>query len=114
MNDREALDLLTADLYAAISFRSGEEPDLKRLKSLFLLPGLLINNNGKAPVVWDAAGFIETYRQQIVAGAVRSFREEEITDLTELFGAIAHRFSTYQARFQERPTEVVIQGINSI
>ena len=114
MNDREDLDLLTADLYAAISFRPGGAPALEELKSLFLLPGILINNNGDAPVVWDVAGFMETYRQQIAAGAVRSFMEEEITDRTELFGAIAHRFSTYQARFRGEPAEAVIQGINSI
>jgi hypothetical protein len=114
MNDSESIDLLTADLYAAISFRPGEEPNLEKLKSLFLLPGVLINNNGEVPVVWDVAAFSETYRQQIAAGAVHSFMEEEIIDRTELFGAIAHRFSTYQARFRGEPAEAVIQGINSI
>jgi hypothetical protein len=114
MNDREALDLLTADLYAAISFRPGEAPDLGKLESLFLLPGVLINNNGETPVVRDVAGFSETYRQQIAAGAVKSFMEEEITERTDLFGAIAQRFSTYQARFRGEPGEAVIQGINSI
>ena len=114
MTELESLDQLTQDLYAAISFRSGEAPDLERLPSLFLLPGVLINNNGEEPVIWDVAGFMETYRQQTAAGAVHSFMEEEITDRTELFGAIAHRFSTYQARFRGEPAEAVIQGINSI
>jgi hypothetical protein len=114
MNDREAIDLLTADLYASISFRPGETPDLERLASLFLLPGLLINNNGEEPVVWDVAAFSETYREQIAAGAVHSFMEEEITDRTELFGNVAHRFSTYQARIRGGKTDAVLQGINSL
>jgi hypothetical protein len=114
MNDREAIDLLTADLYTAISFRPGEEPNLEKLKGLFLLPGILINNNGETPVVWDVAAFSETYRQQLAAGAVHSFMEEEITDRTELFGTVAHRFSTYQARLRGRQSDAVIQGINSI
>ena len=114
MDEIESLDLLTRNLYAAISFGAGGKPDLQRLKSLFLLPGILINNNLEAPVVWDLEAFIETYRQQISGGAVHSFMEEEITSRTELFGAIAHRFSTYQARVQEGDSEAVIQGINSI
>jgi hypothetical protein len=114
MNDREALDLLTADLYAAISFRPGQEPNLEKLKSIFLLPGRLINNNAPAPVVWDVRDFSETYREQIASGAVQSFMEEEITDRTELFGNVAHRFSTYQARFRGEPAEAVVRGINSI
>jgi hypothetical protein len=114
MTELESLDQLTRGLYAAISFQPGGAPDLEKLQRLFLLPGNLINNNGEAPVVWDVAAFIETYRGQIAAGAVHSFMEEEITDRTELFGAIAHRFSTYQARFRGEPAEALVQGINSI
>jgi hypothetical protein len=114
LDDLEAIDQLTRDLYAAISFRPGGAPDLGKLESLFLLPGVLINNNGETPVVRDVAGFTETYRQQIAAGAVYSFMEEELAERTELFGAIAQRFSTYQARFRGEPGEAVIQGINGI
>jgi hypothetical protein len=114
MDDREAIDLLTTDLYAAISFRPGGKPDLDRLKGLFRLPGILVNNNGEEPVVWDVEGFVHTYGQQIDGGSVHSFMEEEITDRTELFGAVAHRFSTYQARFRGEDSAAVIQGINSI
>ena len=114
MVDLQEIDQLTKELYAAISFEPGGQPGLDRLPGLFQPPGTLINNNGKEPVIWDVAGFMETYRQQIAAGAVHSFMEEEITDRTELFGAIAHRFSTYQARFRGEPAEAVIQGINSI
>ena len=47
-------------------------------------------------------------------GRCHSFAEEEISGRTELFGSIAHRFSTYQARVQAGDSEAVILGINSI
>ena len=65
-------------------------------------------------MIWNLEAFIETYRQQLSGGALHSFIEEEISDQTELFGSVAHRFSTYQARFRAGQSEAVIQGINSI
>jgi hypothetical protein len=114
MKDLEAIDLLTRNLYAAISFGAGGKPDLSGLRSLFLPPGNLINNNEENPLVWDLEAFVEIYRHQIATGAVASFAEEEITGRTEIFGNIAHRFSSYQARVQAGDSEAVILGINSI
>lgn len=114
MKDLETIDLLTRNLYSAISFTLGKHPDLNRLKGLFLPPGKLINNNEENPLVWDVEAFAEIYRHQIAAGEVASFAEEEITGRTEIFSNIAHRFSTYQARIQAGDSEAVILGINSI
>jgi hypothetical protein len=115
MNDREAIDLLTADLYAAISFEADGEPDLEKLKRLFLPQGLLINNNSEEyPVIWDPEEFIATYRQQIESGAVLSFLEKEIAGRTDLFGTVAHRLSTYEARFRTADGDFPVRGINSI
>jgi hypothetical protein len=114
MNDLEAIAQRTKALYAAISFAPGKHPDLDGLKRLFLLPGNLINNNEENPEAWDVEAFLESYRQQISSGAVASFVEEEISGRTEIFGNIAHRFSTYQARFPAANSEAVILGINSI
>jgi hypothetical protein len=114
MNDLEALDILTAELYAAISFEEGGEPDLEKLKSLLLPQGVLINNNEEHPVIWDPEEFIATYRQQIDSGAVVAFLEKEITGRTELFGTIAHRLSTYEARFRTADGHLPVRGINSV
>lgn len=114
ISDQEALDLLTAQLYAAISFEKGGEPDLEKLKSLFLPQGLLINNNEEHPVIWNPEEFIATYRQQIDGGAVVAFLEKEITGRTGLFGTIAHRRSTYEARFRTADGTFPVKGINSI
>jgi hypothetical protein len=114
LDNLEALDQLTRDLYAAISFKPGEEPDLEGLKRLFWPPGLLINNNEANPVVWEVEGFIATYRQQIESGAVLSFLEKEIAGRTDLFGTVAHRLSTYEARFRTADGDFPVRGINSI
>lgn len=115
MDNLEALDQLTRDLYAAISFEEGGEPELEKLKRLFLPQGLLINNNSEEyPVIWDPEEFIATFRQQIDSGAVISFREREIAGRTELFGTVAHRLSTYEARFRTADGDFPVRGINSI
>jgi len=59
-------------------------------------------------------GFIADYRQQIDSGAVISFREREITGRTELFGTVAHRFSTYETCFRTADGDFPVRGINSI
>jgi hypothetical protein len=114
LNNLEALDILTAELYAAISFEAGGKPDLEKLKGLFLPQGLLINNNEEHPVIWDPEEFSATYRQQIDSGAVLAFFEKEIAGRTELFGTIAHRFSTYEALFRTADGDFPVRGINSI
>jgi hypothetical protein len=40
--------------------------------------------------------------------------KEEISGRTEIFGNIAHRFNTYQARFRATNSKAVILEINSI
>jgi len=51
---------------------------------------------------------------QVSAGSLKSFSEREVAERTEIFGKIAHRFSTYEARFNPDDPEPLAIGINSI
>jgi len=111
--DQMKIDELTGALYSCISFRQGEKPDLARLKSLFIKEGILINNNDD-PLIFTIDQFADAIAYQISAGSLNSFSEEEVAERTEIFGKIAHRFSTYEARFDPDDAEPLTIGINSI
>jgi len=111
--DQTKIEELTNSLYSCISFRQGEQPDLARLKSLFIKEGMLINNNGD-PLIFTIDQFVDALGYQVSAGSLKSFSEREVAERTEIFGKIAHRFSTYEARFDPDDPEPLTIGVNSI
>jgi hypothetical protein len=62
--------------------------------------------------------FIEVVQEQIKSGDLEAFREQEIASKTEVFGKIAHRFSTYEAYirslYKRKRCSSVYVGFNSI
>jgi hypothetical protein len=112
--DLMEIDELTELLYSCISFRQGERPDLERLKGLFIKVGILINNNDDDPLIFTIDNFVKAIDYQISAGSLKSFSEREVAGKTEVFGKVAHRFSTYEARFDPDDAEPLSLGINSI
>lgn len=108
------LDELTKELYASISFAKGEQPDLEKLKTFFYNGGKLINNSAAQPKEFTVAQFADMVQEQIDKGQLESFSEQEVSSKTEVFGKIAHRFSTYEARFDVSSVAPFAVGVNSI
>lgn len=108
------IDRVTSALYSSICFEEGGKPALDKLRNLFIPEGKLTNNNDDPPVVMSVDQFINTFNQQLSSGTLKSFYEGEISSRTELFGRIAHRFSTYEAKFNLGTSEQLAIGINSI
>mgnify|MGYP003576828775 FL=1 len=100
-------------LYASISFNKGASPGVKKLKKLFVDGGKLINNSNEQPVIYTVDSFIEAYTVQLQAGSIWLLRELETHAVTEEFGRIAHRFSTYSL-FINNQEVPLSKGINSI
>ena len=73
----------------------------------------LINNNDD-PLIFTIDQFVDAVGYQVSAGSLKSFSEREVAERTEIFGKIAHRFSTYEARFDPEDPEPLTVGINSI
>jgi len=89
------LDRLAAEFFRAVSFEAGEVPSYQNIYALFIEPGLLIKNSGATPEVASVRQFIEPRQATVSAGALTRFNEAELSETTEIFGNVAHRFSAY-------------------
>jgi len=92
---KSELDRPTAEFFHAVSFEAGEAPAYQRINALFIDAGLLIKNSGPTPEICSVRQFIETRQATVSAGELTRFEEAELSETTEIFGNVAHRFSVY-------------------
>ena len=103
-------------LYANISFKKNTSPTLAKLKDIFYGKGMLLNNSTGQPKQYTLQEFTSIIEGQVNAGKVLAFEEKEVSSETELFGNIAHCFSTYETGYLLTGRDEFInkRGINSI
>jgi hypothetical protein len=99
--------------FSAVSFEAGTVPAYERLRALVLPGGLLIKNSGDTPEVATVDEFIAARQPLVDAGELTSFSEFEIHAITEVFGQVAHRLSTYGKRGVANGTPFAGQGVIS-
>jgi hypothetical protein len=90
----QELGSLLGDFFAAVSF-TDEPPAYDRLHDLFTEGGRLIRTSGPAPEVTNVEQFVTSRQALVHSGVLRSFQELELMGITEIFGRVAHRFSSY-------------------
>jgi hypothetical protein len=113
--DVESVDAIIHSLYQVISGPAGEKRNWERLRYLFIEEGRMIPTGRKADGSYVKK--VLTVEEYIASSGPyiekEGFYEEEIGRKTEMFGNIAHVFSTYAAR--KKPDEpAFMRGINSI
>src|SRR5215207_7487379 len=95
---RAELKALIDEFFRAVSFASGHRPAYARIRDLFIDDGKLIRNSSELPEISSIDDFIASRQSMVASGALTSFEEVETAETTEVFGNIAHRFSTYEKR----------------
>ncbi|MEJ8842566.1 hypothetical protein WG954_09230 [Lacibacter sp. H375] len=114
--DVETIDAIIASLYNVISGPAGEPRNWNRMRSLFLPEGKLVATAVRPTgEVVKRVLTVEDYITQ--SGPViekNGFFEKEINRKQEVYGHIAHCFSTYEARRTATDVEPFMRGINSI
>jgi hypothetical protein len=121
----ESSDLTTPDavvraLYASISFSPGGEPDWERVRSLFFQGARVIppKRAGTDRVALDIEAFLERFRKNLPNLRPKGFREIGAATRLDVFGDVAHAFSTYACSYPsseaEGASEPFSRGINSI
>jgi hypothetical protein len=108
-------DAIIAALYGAISGPAGQKRDWVRFRSLFIPDGRLIVARAPRPE-GPVPPRVMTVEQYIAgSGALENgFFEREIKRVSETFGGVTHRFSTYESRARAADPQPFARGINSI
>ncbi|PEA83114.1 ribosomal-protein-alanine acetyltransferase [Bacillus pseudomycoides] len=91
-----SLDRLTDAFFNAFTNKNGEEPNVRVLNDLFIPEGMIIKNTDSIPNIYNLQQFIDPREKLLREGRLTDFKEEEIQEITEIFGNIAHRFSLYR------------------
>lgn len=106
---------LLAALYASISGGAGVKRDWQRVRSLFHADARLVpmakGKDGMAPRVLT----IDDYVQRAAPVLERDgFFEQEVAQRVEVFGDLAHAWSTYETRRAVGDERPFLRGINSV
>ena len=114
LDDVRSIDAIIRALYEAVSFAGGAGPDVARLRGLVDPRCRLIKvlADGRH-LDGDVDGYVATVAARI-AGGLRAFEERELFRRTEVYGGIAHVFTTYEARSASAEGERSVRGINSV
>jgi hypothetical protein len=94
MTTEDELAALTAAFFDAVSFEPGERPTYGAIGDLFIDRGLLIKSIGE-PDIARVDEFIAPRQALVDSGELTAFEERELAHITEVFGNVAHRMSTY-------------------
>ena len=89
------LDRLIADFVRAVSFEQGATPPYENIHGLFIETGLLVKNTTSTPEISTVSQIIEPRQGMVRSGNLTRFNEVELCESTEIFGNVAHRFSSY-------------------
>lgn len=94
-DSRAELQALICSFFRAVSFDSGRQPAYAEIRDLFIGGAKLIKNSSELPEITSVDEFIALRQRTLDSGALTSFSEVETAEITEVFGNVAHRLSTY-------------------
>ena len=97
-SDERQIGALMKRFFRAVSFKAGDQPAYSELPALFTPYAKLIRTSGPTPEIASVDEFVRARRRAVEAGELTSFDETELAQTTELFGNVAHRFSSYAKR----------------
>ena len=110
---KSELKRLTDGFFRAVSFEPGEAPSYTSIYELFVEAGLLIKNSGATPEISSVRQFIEPRQATVNAGELTRFLEAELSESTEIFGNVAHRFSAYVKSGTSKGVPFEVRGLIS-
>lgn len=112
--EKQEIDTLTHAFFQSVSFKEGGKPAYSDLYSIFIASGQFIKNSSTTPEIATISQFIEPRQKLVEAGELTCFKEEETAEITEMFGNIAHRWSTYAKSGASNGSAFEGRGIISI
>lgn len=110
---KQELDSLSSRFFRAVSFEAGEAPPYGDIHGLFIDAGLLIKNTAATPEISTIAQFIAPRQALVDSGALTRFKEWELSETTQVFGNIAHRYSAYGKAGTQNGKDFEARGVIS-
>ena len=111
--EEDAIANVMANFLATVSFESGVHPDYSPLPSLFAEGARLVRTASGRPESIGIDEFVRDRTEQVRSGQLNAFSERETSQVTERFGNVAQRFSTYSKRSERTGAVVESDGIIS-
>jgi hypothetical protein len=108
------IDKLTNVFYECICFNQEHYPKYDQLQELFFGDGKLINGNFDQPLEFTVQSYVQAIMRQIEDGNATFYSQQEIADVTEVFGKTAQRISVYEYSFTAETTQPWKRGVNYI
>lgn len=99
-DDERAIADLVGTFFAAFTQGPDLHARLDRLADLFLPEALIVRTCG-AVTTYDVAGFISPRRELLTSSRLADFREWEVAGTTQVYGDVAHHWSTYAKAWTE-------------
>lgn len=93
---KKNIDELVKSFFDLFSVKKGDKADLSAIFQLFIPEGLIVKCSGLNPEIYNLRQFIEPREKMFNDGTLSDFKEEELSEKTEIFGNIAHRLSVYK------------------
>ncbi|MGW8885650.1 GNAT family N-acetyltransferase [Streptomyces sp. NPDC055749] len=90
------LDRLMRVFLGAFTNTGGSRPDVDIIREVFVPQGMITANVGDEPVIYGLDAFIEPRQKMLTDGTLTEFSEWEVSERTDVFGSVAHRFSEYR------------------
>ena len=113
-NDRTEIDALTTRFFDLFTNKNGGAQNVKDIKEIFILNGILVNNTEDTPVIYDLDGFIKPREEILSDGTLTNFCEREIFQKTEIFRGVAQRFSLYEKSGELNGERFETKGMKTI
>lgn len=92
---RTELDELMRLFFSAFTNTDGP-PRTDRIHEVCIPQATIISQTGDRSVVYDLDSFVAPRQRILTDGTLTEFSEWEVSERTEIYGSIAHRFSEYR------------------
>jgi hypothetical protein len=114
VNDKDAIDSVTAAMFEAFDNRSGRAEAIDSLYRLFLPEAIVVNASAESVQIYNLKTFVEPRRALLSGGTVADFCEREVSEDTQVAGRIAHRSSRYRKSWTANGERCEGGGVKSL
>ena len=94
--DKIEINNLTKQFFNLFDNTDHKIPDWAAVGKICIPEILIIKKTGLTEVVYNLANFIEPRKAILSDGTLTNFQEQELHEMTQIIGHIAHRQSRYQ------------------